>query len=78
MDKNKNKNNVNSIFKNIETNIINDKYQKLEENLKKIEINKKSEEIGNYILEETIGEGAFAKVKLANHKQTNEKSQLKY
>ena len=77
MDKNKNKNNVNSIFKNIETNIINDKYQKLEENLKKIEINKKSEEIGNYILEETIGEGGFAKVKLAIHKQTNEKVAIK-
>ena len=77
MDKNKNKNNVDSIFKNNQNNIIKDNYQKSEEYSKKIEINKKLEEIGNYILGETIGEGAFAKVKLARHKQTDEKVAIK-
>ena len=77
MDKNKNKNNVNSIFKNNQNNIIKDNSEKSEEYSKKIEINKKLEEIGNYILGETIGEGAFAKVKLARHKQTDEKVAIK-
>ena len=77
MDTNKNKNNVDSIFKNNQNNIIKDNYQKSEEYSKKIEINKKLEEIGNYILGETIGEGAFAKVKLARHKQTDEKVAIK-
>ena len=32
---------------------------------------------GNYILEETIGEGAFAKVKLGTHIHTGEKVAIK-
>ena len=37
----------------------------------------KEKKKGNYILEETIGEGAFAKVKLGKHIQTGEKVAIK-
>ena len=48
-------------------------------NNKKIMVSKKnkSRQKGNYILEETIGEGAFAKVKLAKHIITGEKVAIK-
>ena len=39
--------------------------------------NKKPKRKGNYILEETIGEGAFAKVKLGKHIYTGEKVAIK-
>ena len=46
---------------------------------KKIVVSKKNKfnQKGNYILEETIGEGAFAKVKLAKHIITGEKVAIK-
>ena len=46
-------------------------------NSQKNTTNKKSKRKGNYILEETIGEGAFAKVKLGKHIYTGEKVAIK-
>ena len=77
MDKNINKTEKNSIFNQIQHNMIENISQKSEEHFKKIPIEKKQEKIGDYILGETIGEGAFAKVKLAYHTPTNEKVAIK-
>ena len=52
-------------------------HSKSEENIPEIKLNKKEEKINNYILYETIGEGAFAKVKLAIHIPTKEKVAIK-
>ena len=77
MDKNINKTEKNSIFNQIQHNMIENISQKSEEHFKKIPIEKKQEKIGDYILGEAIGEGAFAKVKLAYHTPTNEKVAIK-
>ena len=60
----------NNIFQKIKSRI-------LQENDKKIVVVQKGKKKGNYILEETIGEGAFAKVKLGKHIQTGEKVAIK-
>ena len=49
----------------------------LDEEEKKANTKKKQKIKGNYILEETIGEGAFAKVKLGKHIYTGEKVAIK-
>ena len=77
MNKNQNENELNPIFHQIQKNIIDNNSQKSEENLKKITTEKQQEKRGDYILGETIGEGAFAKVKLAYHIPTNEKVAIK-
>ena len=64
------KNKDNNIFQKIKSRI-------LQENDKKIVVVQKEKKKGNYILEETIGEGAFAKVKLGKHIQTGEKVAIK-
>ena len=65
---NNNSNNI-SINNNSDNNI----------NNKQIIVQKKSplKKIGNYLLSHTIGEGAFAKVKLATHIYTGEKVAIK-
>ena len=60
----------NNIFQKIKSRI-------LQTNDKKIVVVQKGKKKGNYILEETIGEGAFAKVKLGKHIQTGEKVAIK-
>ena len=74
MDKNINNENLTSIFHQIQNNINN---PKSEDNFQKIKINKKNEKIGDYILEETLGEDSFSKVKLAYHFPTKEKVAIK-
>ena len=64
------KNKDNNIFQKIKSRIF-------QENDKKIVVVQKGKKKGNYILEETIGEGAFAKVKLGKHIQTGEKVAIK-
>ena len=64
------KNKDNNIFQKIKSRI-------LQENDNKIVVVQKEKKKGNYILEETIGEGAFAKVKLGKHIQTGEKVAIK-
>ena len=75
----KRKNSNISIFQKIKNNI-SQNFPKSEERFKKIKINKKRDKIGkigNYIIGETIGEGAFGKVKLARHIPTGEKVAIK-
>ena len=61
----------NSVFQQLRSSIKRDKNQK------KVASQKKLKKKGNYILGETIGEGAFAKVKLAKHIYTGEKVAIK-
>ena len=61
----------NNTFQKIKDTILKDKDKKI------VVVQKKNKKRGNYILEETIGEGAFAKVKLARHIQTGEKVAIK-
>ena len=71
-----NKPNINPIFQKIKNNF-NKSGQKSEEHFKKIKIKKSPKKIGNYIIGEKIGEGAFAKVKLGKHIPTGEKVAIK-
>ena len=61
----------NNTFQKIKDTILKDKDKKI------VVVQKKNKKAGNYILEETIGKGAFAKVKLARHIQTGEKVAIK-
>ena len=68
---NKNKGKYNNTFQKIKDRIIQDNDKKI------VVIQKKNKKKGNYIFEETIGHGAFAKVKLAKHIHTGEKVAIK-
>ena len=65
------KNNSSQIFQKIKNSINQEKGKKI------MVVKKRKKKKGNYILEETIGEGAFAKVKLATHIFTGEKVAIK-
>ena len=64
-------NKKNKIFQEIKKTIYQDKDKK------KVVVQKKKKKKGNYILGDTIGEGAFAKVKIAQHIYTGEKVAIK-
>ena len=71
-----------SLKKSITNTNINSIFQKIKNNFtknysKKIKAKKPPKKIGNYIIGETIGEGAFAKVKLGRHIPTEEKVAIK-
>ena len=69
---NNNKENKNNqIFQRIKKSIFQDKEKKI------VVVQKKKKKKGNYILGDTIGEGAFAKVKVAKHIYTGEKVAIK-
>ena len=68
---NKFNNNNNQVFQQIKNSINQEKGKKI------VVVKKRKKKKGNYILGETIGEGAFAKVKLATHIYTGEKVAIK-
>ena len=69
---NNNKENKNNqIFQRIKKSIFQEKEKKI------VVVQKKKKKKGNYILGDTIGEGAFAKVKVAKHIYTGEKVAIK-
>jgi 5'-AMP-activated protein kinase catalytic alpha subunit len=70
LNKSLTKNSINSIFQKIKNNFTKNTF-------KKIKKKKSPKKISNYIIGETIGEGAFAKVKLGFHIPTKEKVAIK-
>ena len=68
---NNKKSNNNIIFQRIKNTIYQNKEKKI------VVVQKRKKKKGNYIIGETIGEGAFAKVKLAKHIYTGEKVAIK-
>ena len=70
------KQNLISLFQKIQNTFLQN-YPKSAERFRKIKPKKIREKISNYIIEETIGEGAFGKVKLGKHIPTGERVAIK-
>ena len=70
------KQNILSLFQKIQNNF-QQTYPKSAERFRKIKSKKTRDKINNYIIGETLGEGAFGKVKLGKHIPTGEKVAIK-